>query len=161
MPIEIPELFRSKTRPISADDRRQHLDQIQAIVARMAGASSTSKTWMLPVVTAAFGYALVNHDAEVGLLGTAAVIVFAVLDAGYLRQERAFRALYQSAVRGRVGLYDMNVTRYYGKANGDDEDLRAVNCQWRQIIWSWSLAGFYVPVASLGFLIVVGISFGQ
>jgi len=159
MRTKVANFFHWNTSSIDADDKRQHLDQIQAVIARMAAASSTAKTWMLPVVTAAFGYSLVQHDAEVGLLGTATVIVFAVLDAGYLRQERAFRALYQAAVKGRVQAYDMNAARYYDRANGDVQDIRAVNCQWRRIIWSWSLAGFYVPVASLGVLLVVGISF--
>lgn len=141
-------------------DCRQQLDQIQAIIARMATASSAAKTWMLPVVTAAFGYALVECDTKVALLGTAAVSVFAVvLDAGYLRQERAFRALYRAASAGCTVPYDMNASRYYSRDNGDEQDLRSVDCEWRSIIWSSSLAGFYVPVALLGFLLLVGISF--
>jgi len=125
----------------------------------MASASSTAKAWLLPVATAAYGYALVEHDEAVALLGVAAVVLFALLDAGYLRQERAFRALYQAAVQGKVKPYDMNSSRFYSRPNGDAEDQRAVNCEWNQIIWSWSLAGFYVPVALLGALLMVGIVF--
>lgn len=121
----------------------------------MAGASSTAKAWLLPVVTAAYGYALVERDFEIAILGIIAVLLFAFLDASYLRQERAFRALYQAAVKRKVSVYDMNSSRFYGKPNGDSNGLRATNCRWSEIIWSWSLAGFYLPIALLGMAVVL------
>ncbi|MDM7886529.1 hypothetical protein QUG92_15570 [Curtobacterium sp. RHCKG23] len=147
----------SRSAKPSSEDKRQYLEQIQAIISRMAAASSAAKTWMLPIVTAAYGYALVETEVKLALLGMAATSVFAVLDAGYLRQERAFRALYQAASQGKVAAYDMNVARYYNRSNADNQDVRAANCEWRKIIWSWSLAGFYVPVVSLGSLFILGI----
>lgn len=151
--------FLFRVPAVSSEDRRQHLDQVQSVVTRMASASSTAKAWLLPVATAAYGYALVEGEDAVALLGVAAVFMFAVLDASYLRQERAFRALYQAAVEGKVGVYNMNASRFYSRPNGDDEDRRSVNCEWNQIIWSWSLAGFYVPLAVIGALLMLGIVF--
>jgi hypothetical protein len=132
------------------DDRRKHLDLIQAAVTRMASASSNAKSWLLPVVTATYGYALVKNAESVALLGIAAVIVFAMLDAQYLRQERAFRALYRDAVAGNVPLFELSPARYFNKPNGDEEDTRSESCKWRKVIWSWSLGGFYGPLGVVG-----------
>ncbi|MCU1509513.1 MAG: hypothetical protein JWQ12_1778 [Glaciihabitans sp.] len=137
-----------------SDDRRLHLEQLQSAIARMAYASSRAKTWLLPVATATYGYALANHDTRVAGLGIAAVCLFAFLDARYLREERAFRALFSRASRGRGRVYDMNSRAFYGKPNDDKKDRREENCRWRKIIWSWSLAGFYLPVAAVGVIVI-------
>jgi len=143
---------RGTVSPMCTDleDRRKHLEMVQAVVSRMAAASSTAKGWLLPVVTATYGYALVQHTAGVAALGLAAVAIFAVLDAQYLRQERAYRVLFRAVAENRVSGYDLNARRYFHKPNGDDEDERHENCQWRHIIWSWSLAGFHGPLAVTG-----------
>lgn len=77
--------YASPTR----EDLRKHLDFIQALVSRMSAASSSSKGWLLPVATAAYGFALTKHSGSVGLLGVFAVLVFSYIDANYLKQERA------------------------------------------------------------------------
>lgn len=140
---------------MSAEDRRKHLDFVQAAIARMASASSTAKTWLLPVVAATYGYSLAQRSGPVALLGVSAVVLFAFLDASYLRQERAFRALYRSVVAGRATPYNMDNSVFYGKQNGDEDDQREENCQWYNVIWSWSLAGFYLPFTAVGVLIFV------
>jgi len=106
------------------------------------------------VMTAAYGYGLVNDSVEVAVLGLFAVILFMLLDARYLREERAFRALFTRASQGNVRLYDMNTKPYYGKANGDAEDLRQINCRWRSVLKSWTIAGFYIPAAVVGIVVV-------
>lgn len=139
---------------VDAEDRRKHLDLIQGVVSRMAAASANAKSWLLPVVTAAFAFAVVESQPAVGLLGLGAVLLFAFVDAQYLRQERAFRALYRAAVVGRVALFEMSPARYFNKPNQDEDDERAENCRWGKVIWSWSLAGFYGPMAALGLVLI-------
>jgi histidine triad (HIT) family protein len=119
----------------------------------MAGASANAKSWLLPVVTAAFGFCAVERELSIGLLGLGAVMLFAVVDAQYLRQERAFRALYRDAVSAHVPLFEMSPARYHNKPNADEEDKRAENCRWGAVIWSWSLAGFYLPMLIVGAVI--------
>jgi histidine triad (HIT) family protein len=140
-------------RPLD-DDERKHIDLIQAAVARMASASSTAKGWLLPVVTATYGYALTQDDPQVAGLGLAAVLLFGTLDAHYLRQERAFRALYRAAVERRVPVYEMNSGRFFGKPNRDEDDERHENCKWRHVIFSWSVGGFYGPIVTLGGVLI-------
>lgn len=137
------------------DDRRKHLDMVQAVVSRMASSSSTSKGWLLPVVTATYGFALVQRVPLVGVLGLTAIAVFGVLDGHYLRQERAFRVLFRDIARGQVGGYDMNASRYFHKPNGDENDERDENCRWWHVICSWALLGFYGPLAAVGFAVIV------
>ena len=64
----------------SEEDRRKHLDFIQAVVTRMSAASSSAKGWLLPVATATYGFALIQHSRAVALLGLAAVVLFMFLD---------------------------------------------------------------------------------
>jgi len=137
------------------EDRRKHFDFIQAAVSRMSSSSSTAKGWLLPVVTATYGYAASQRSAEVALLGMAAVGLFAFLDAHYLRQERAFRALYRAAVAGSVAVYEMNNGPYFRRPNGDDQDQREENCRWPVVIKSWALGGFYGPLLLVGLLVLV------
>ena len=59
------------------EDTRKHLDFIQAIVTRMSAASSTAKAWLLPVVTAAYGYALTQNAESVALLGVGVTVSLA------------------------------------------------------------------------------------
>jgi histidine triad (HIT) family protein len=121
----------------------------------MSSASAKAKAWLLPVGTAAYGFALTEPVASVALLGVAAVMVFAFLDAHYLRQERAFRALYRDAVADNVAVYEMSTRRYIRKPDqltGDTEagDLRDENCRWPSVVRSWSVAGFYGPFLAIG-----------
>src|SRR5215217_3011348 len=53
----------------------------------MSTASTTTKSWLLPVITAAFGYALTKRADTVALLGVGAGVLFGFLDANYLKQE--------------------------------------------------------------------------
>lgn len=66
----------------------------------MSAASSSAKGWLLPVATATYGFALIQHSRAVALLVLAAVVLFMFLDANYLRQERAYRRLYDTVARG-------------------------------------------------------------
>jgi len=142
-------------RVVDSEDRRHHLDLIQAAIGRMSSASTTAKGWMLPVATATYGYALTQNAESIAILGIAAVLLFGFLDTQYLRQERAFRALYRAAVEGKVAVYEMTNVPYYNKPNGDEEDRREENCQWGSVIRSWSVTHFYGPLVVVGIIVLV------
>lgn len=141
------------------DDLRKHLDFIQAVVTRMSAASSAAKGWLLPVVTATYGYALTKHAESVALLGLLSVLLFAFLDANYLRQEQGYRALYDAVARKTrpVPLFSLAIedaldptpapTTRWGRAKARVQ-------KWfpgRSVWCSWSIAPFY------GLLLVVGV----
>ena len=145
---------------VDPEDKRKHLDLIQAVVTRMSSASSNAKSWLLPVVTAAYGFALTSRSGSVSMLGIVAVLLFSYIDANYLRQERAYRTLYDVVALGKrpVPPFSLN------PANADEplpdtDDLskkqkagmtvRQWMPGWR--IWiSWSIAPFYGTLLLLG-----------
>jgi histidine triad (HIT) family protein len=141
------------------EDRRKHLDFIQAVVTRMSAASSSSKAWLLPVVTVAYGYALTRNAESVALLGIAALLLFLFLDVNYLRQEQAYRRLYDAVAKKRrdVPLFSLD------PSDADDPIPDALSCKEKSKrlvrrwfpegrTWlSWSIAPFY------GSLLVVGV----
>ena len=138
------------TEDVSPEDRRQHLSFIQAIVTRMSQASSSSKTWLLPIVTLTYGYALTKGQLWVAVLGMLAVLIFGLLDANYLKQERAFRNLYDKvASGGDIPKFSLNPT-LAGPAGSkvnywpDWQDIR-----------SWAVAPVYVPLLIAGIAIAI------
>ncbi|MBX3088403.1 MAG: HIT domain-containing protein [Cryobacterium sp.] len=149
---DVRQILPPQSAQVSPEDRRQHLSFIQAVITRMAQASASAKTWLLPIVTATFGFAFAQKEAVVALLGVIAVLVFALLDANYLKQERAFRNLYDKvAVGGDLPEFAMNpsLAGSEGKQNywPDAKD-----------IWSWSIAPFYLPLALSGIGLCVWLS---
>lgn len=143
---------------LSPEDRRKHLDYIQAVVTRQSAASSSAKGWLLPVTTAAFGFALTQHLWPLALLGVVAVILFAYLDANYLRSEKAFRKLYNTVARA-----ERIVPRFTLDPTDADEPLAdgtPEKTRWQKLkqsylpewsVWrSWSIAPFYVAMLVLG-----------
>lgn len=60
--------------PLAPEDRRKHLDYIQAVVTRQSAASSSAKGWLLPIVTATFGFALTQGSWPLTALGMVAVL---------------------------------------------------------------------------------------
>lgn len=82
------------------EDRRQHLAFAQNVISRMAQSSSNTKSWLLPVVTAAYGYSFTKSSVALAVLGIVATVVFAILDVGYLRTERKYRNLYERIAAG-------------------------------------------------------------
>lgn len=124
--------------PVS-EDRRKHLEFIQAVIARLASSSTAVKGGGLTVATAAFGFSATKAVPVVAGLGLVVVIFFGILDSYYLREERLFRYLYDDARQGKVDVYSMNKNDYSSK------------CKRRSVIRSWSVLGFY------GSLLVVGL----
>lgn len=134
----------------SPEDRRQHLTFVQSVITRMSQASSSAKTWLLPIVTAAYGYALTKYSWPVAALGIGAVLVFGLLDANYLKQERAFRGLYDRvAGGGRIPRFSMNPT--LAAPGGKRSNYWP---EWKDIK-SWAVAPVYGPLLLVGLGILV------
>lgn len=132
------------------EDRRQHLTFIQNVITRMSQASTSAKTWLLPIVTAAYGYGIAQNRPAAALLGVVAVLVFALLDANYLKQERSFRSLYHEvATGGTIPNFALNPALAGAAGPGKN--------YWpdKRDVWSWSVAPVYGPLALAGILLVL------
>lgn len=86
-----------------------------------------------------------NNAASVALLGLVAVTVFALLDANYLKQERAFRDLYDEvASGGAIPCFSLNPSLAA-------PDGRRLNYWPDKEVWkSWAILPVYVPMLALG-----------
>ncbi|MBD0020855.1 HIT domain-containing protein [Gordonia sp. (in: high G+C Gram-positive bacteria)] len=143
---------------ISPEDRRKHLDYIQAVITRQSAASASTKGWLLPVVTAVFGFALTQHVWLLALLGICLIAVFAYVDANYLRSEKAYRELYKTVSRS-----ERTVPHFTLDPTDAREPLPAdapAAAKWktwcvtyvpeREVWKSWSIAPFYCAMLLLG-----------
>lgn len=117
---------------VSPEDRRKHLDHIQAIIARQAAASTAAKGWLLPVVTAAFGFALIQHSWAFAAVAAAAIILFGYLDHHYLDTERRYRDLYDTVAQGTRPVPPFTLDPSHAEPRHHQPTLR-----------SWSILPFY------------------
>lgn len=129
------------------DDYRKHLEFIQGVITRMSSISALIKGWTLTLSIAAFGFGIEEQSVSVLAIGTLAVALFACLDAGHLREERSYRALFADAVSQNLPMYDMDARPYKARTS----PLHSTNCSWIHVMTSWSIAGFYAPIIVVGF----------
>lgn len=132
-------------RDFDPDDRRKHLDYVQAVIARLAQSSAIAKGWSLTIAGAAFGFSTLNQKWYLSLLGLAVIGSFSVLDMHYLYEERLFRGLYRGVCAGTVPSFSMDKDAFRDQASKHGTYM------------SWSVLGFYSPLAVAG-VIVVGIA---
>jgi hypothetical protein len=102
----------------ASPERIKHLEFIQATIARQATHSFAVKGWSLTVSAAIYAYAATHLTLWVAIVALLPPVVFAALDAFYLRQERMFRQLYIDSSRADsdVSVFDMDTRPY---ANGE------------------------------------------
>jgi hypothetical protein len=83
------------------DEKKQHemgmktVDIHQALIARMAAASSTAKTWCVTVVSAVAVVAIEKGKWQIALVGIIATLLFAAIDIYYLTIEKDVRNFHE------------------------------------------------------------------
>ena len=77
---------------------QKHLEIMQGVVQRMAENSRSCKVWCVTLVSAILVLVARTGDADHALIALAPTLLFYVLDAYYLVQERRFRNSYNSFV---------------------------------------------------------------
>lgn len=168
------------------EDLHKHLDFIQAVVTRMSAASTSTKTWLLPVVTATYGYGMTQNAWSVIALGLGALLLFMFLDAHYLDREKAYRALYDAVARNEgIPLFSLDprdVKRFSGsgsgrrditpeEAEGSSEDGQPTGKKsrleflsaWKidSTVWkSWSITPFYGSLIVVGMVLLIRVCCG-
>lgn len=122
-----------------------HLTLLQGVIARMG-----SNSFTLKALSASFGSAAIAVMATVdrpspyyAVSALIPIVIFWLMDAQYLRYERAYRQLFDKVRRGEeVDPYDLNAAPFMG-------NFSAV----LKIAFSWSVAFFYVAILT-GFAVV-------
>lgn len=125
------------------EDRRKHLEFIQAVIARFSNSSATAKGWSLTLAGAAFGFSAANNKWYLALLGCVVLVAFSVMDAYYLHSEKLFRDLYKDACNGNAQVYAMDPHAY------------AASRRRRDTYRTWSVLGFYGPLLLAGAIVTL------
>ena len=76
------------------ENKRAHIEMIQAVVNRMSINSFLLKGWSVVLISALFALAAAESQALFVYIAYFPAIAFWMLDAYFLRQERLFRKLY-------------------------------------------------------------------
>lgn len=128
------------------EDRRKHLDYLQAIITRMNANSFQIKSMVIVIISAMFALFAATPKVVFLFLSVFPSIFFWLLDAYYLQQERKFRAMYDDVAgitnRYDIKAYEMPVEKYNDK-----------NCHYWKNFFSKTMLLFYLPLI----LIVLGI----
>lgn len=113
---------------------------VQAIISRMASNSSTLKAISGTLTAAIIAYAATvpKEPSNVLIAGIFPIVVFWLMDAQYLRQERLFRKLYEGVRSGEIQEpFSMDFKRY-------DEDVDKLI----PIAMTWSTFWYYLALVS-------------
>lgn len=78
----------------NGENKRCHLQMIQSVVDRLAGDSFRMKEWSIVLVSALLALSVNRGQATIAPIAFIPALLFWILDAYFLRQERLFRALY-------------------------------------------------------------------
>lgn len=121
------------------DEKIKHLEMIQGVITRMASNSFALKALSVTLSAGVLAFAGSTNRPS-SILTFAALLplfVFWGLDAQYLRLERLFRKLFDDVRKSTTSMeFSMNLSKY-----GAEVDTLP------KIMFTWSQAGFYVPIA--------------
>ena len=92
-------------------ERIKHLELIQGVVNRLAGNSFSMKGWTVAIIAGLFALSAKDANPYMVLITLMPSLCFWGLDSYYLRQERLFRALYNSSIleNTSIPLFSMNI----------------------------------------------------
>ena len=130
-----------------AELRVKHLEMIQGVVGRMSTYSASKKNYCLTLVTGVSGLSISLDRPLMGLLAVAPILLFAVLDAQYLRIERRYRWLFD-----QVRESDWGVAPTFSLSPDG-----APNVGLHRLLFSWSVWSFYLPLAIVVLVVLVAV----
>ena len=99
------------------DKKIEHLKMIQEIIVRMNTNSFQIKGWAISVVSALLALYVNSNIIDYIFIAIIPTIVFWILDAYYLQQERKYRALYNDIISlsgedNDIEMFSMSIERY-------------------------------------------------
>ncbi len=120
------------------DDRIQHLQMLQAAIARMAGAAAAIKNLSLVIVAGALAFTASAKEPTIALFAAALTLAFWFLDARYLQQEKWFRDMFD-----KERAIDSNEPASFVMTPSKEiRDKTSITYGLK----SWSTWGLYLPV---------------
>jgi hypothetical protein len=93
-----------------SDQQIKHLELIQAVVSRLGNNGFLIKGWSVTIAGAFLAFGVNSDKWQLAAAGLAPTLLFWILDASFLRNERLFRHLFDAARRGEVEIFFMGAT---------------------------------------------------
>jgi hypothetical protein len=119
-----------------------HINMIQGVINRLASASASCKTWCITLVSALASLAGATRTPAILTAAVLPIVLFAYLDAMYLAQERAYRALFKKIV---TKTRDSS----YSRADAFEADAGSPWSHFPGALLSWSVWPVYVCLGIL------------
>lgn len=128
------------------ENKIRHLEFIQAIISRMANNSFLIKGWCITLVSALLGLAAKDNDKKFIIVVLFPALMFWLLDAYFLRQERLFRRKYSEVAQNDTEFTDFSMNISTAEKNVDS---------WIRIAFSKTLLLFYGSMISVVIIIAI------
>lgn len=121
----------------------KHLEMIQAVVARLGNNAFLIKGWSITVTSVFIAFAVERVQWELAVASVVPTLLFWILDASFLRNERLFRDLFTRVTTGEVEPFFMGATsksyvaeiRTDAKQDGSKEDVSSrFRTFWRETL---------------------------
>ena len=143
----------------SFDDRRiKHLEMIQAVVARLGNNAFFIKGWTITIAGVFLGFAVNQDKWQLAVASAAPTLLFWILDASFLRNERLFRDLYDRVRKGEIEPFFMGATspKYIEGLKNESREKQKPNTSSRfRTFWRLTLLLFYGAVLIAAFVIAI------
>ena len=125
------------------DEKLKHLEFIQDVITRMNTNSFQLKGWAVTIVSAILALYASTKNGQFVLMAAPAIVIFWLLDAYYLNQERKYRGLYCDAAKKKseVDIFSMDASGY------KTGNYRYWNALWSQTIWTLYLGLLALVIA--------------
>lgn len=95
------------------EEKIKHLEFVQNVITRMNTNSFQLKGWMITIVSALLALYASSEKVLYIFVALAPVLIFWLLDASYLKQEKQYQELYKDIVAEKdVVRFDMNARKY-------------------------------------------------
>jgi hypothetical protein len=122
---------------MNSENKRKHIELIQSIVSRVAGNSFLLRGWTVTLVAALFALAAKDSDKRYVVIAYFPVVVFWILDAYFLSQERLFRNLYDAVRKQKEEEIDFSM---------DTHPFSDKHTGWTASFFSKTLLLFYLSM---------------
>jgi hypothetical protein len=135
---------RLANKIMASEQKLKHLEFIQAVVNRMSGNSFLLKGWSVTLVAALFALAAKDANKNYIIVAYVPVLIFWLIDAYFLSQERLFRSLYDGIRIKKEDEIDFSMST---------EPYRGGKNSWANSFFSHTLLLFYLSM--VGIMLVV------
>jgi len=133
--------------PVSGENKRKHLEFIQAVIGRMAGNLFFLKGWAITLIAGLFALAAKDANSKYFALAFGVAVVLWMVDGYFLRLERLFRSLYDHVRMLNEREIDFSLNPH--------PFAEAPKNKWYRCVFSVSLVIFYLPLLVLMALVMI------